>query len=588
LPRTFSFYFGEDRAILARTVRAVASEHQRRAALASAVSRAFSNGVWPDVLSVACLALLCVVMIVTLGDYGLTYDEEPHIRYGERVLAFFASGFKATAGVERSSYGAAFDVAAALLRRVSPWDEYRTNHVLCAFVAQVGLLGTWRLGRLLAGPLGGLLSLLFLVLTPVYYGHQFNNPKDIPFAAGYVWGLYFIARLVGACAPASAEPPLATLGGHRFWLALAAALGLGMSVRVGGAILIGYLVLFLALVTLERWRVSRAPALASLRALAPLGVRALGAILGGWALVILSWPRAFTRPLDGPRTALETVSNYTAYDSPTLLRGRLISSQKVPWDYLPTYFAVQLPELTLLCFVGACAAVVVVSVQALRRRRPMPLMWLLLVTAVLVPPAYAIVRHSTLYNGLRHFLFIIPPLAVLAGGGMAVLARWAARRQPLAAAALAALMLLFTVDQAAASWRLHPHQHVFFNRWSGGLARAVDRYETEYYGSVYRELADRLVETVWQTRRDEYLNRTFVVAGCGSNLFFKRNLPQNFQYAAMRGVNHADYYATYARDGCLKRLRDRELVTSVTREGAHIAVARDMKHKIRRGAAAAR
>jgi hypothetical protein len=282
------------------------------------------------------------------------------------------------------------------------------------------------------------------------------------------------------------------------------------------------------------------------------------------------------------------VSKYTAYDSPTLLRGKVIPSQQVPWDYLPTYFAVQLPELTILCFLGACAAVAVWLVLALRRGRPLPSVWLLLVTAVLVPPAYAIVRHSTLYNGLRHFLFIIPPLCVLAGGGVAVLMRWAARHQPLAVAALAALMLAFTLDQAAASWRLHPHQHVFFNRTSGGLARAVDRYETEYYGSVYRELLDQLVASVWQTRRQEYLNRTFVVSGCGSNLFFKRNLPQNFQYTAMRGINGADYYATYARDGCLRRLRDRQLVTSVEREGATIGVARDMKRKAARGGTAAR
>lgn len=564
----------------------MASEHRPRRALASATSRWLLGDTWPDVLSVVCLALLAVVMIITLPDYGLTYDEEPHIRYGERVLDFYASGFRASAGVERSSYGAAFDVAAALLRRISPWDEFRTNHVLCAFVAQIGLLGTWRLGRLVAGPLGGLFSLSFLVLTPVYYGHQFNNPKDIPFAAGYVWGLYFIARLLLACAPGAGPQPLAALGGHRFWLALAAALGLGMSVRVGGAILIGYLILFLGLVALDRWRVSRATGQASLRPLAPIGWRALAAILGGWLLVILSWPRAFTRPLDGPRTALETVSKYTAYDSPTLLRGEVIPSQKVPWDYLPTYFAVQLPELTLLCFVGACAAVVALSVLALRRGRPVPWVWLLLLTSVLVPPAYAIVRHSTLYNGLRHFLFIIPPLAVLAGAGMAVLTRWTAHRKPLGAAALAGLMLLFTLDQAAASWRLHPHQHVYFNRWSGGLARAVDRYETEYYGSVYQELHERLAQTLWQTRRDEYLNRTFVVSGCGSNLFFKRNLPQNFQYAAMRGVNGADYYATYARDGCLRRLRDRALVASVTREGADIAIARDMKRKVRRAAPA--
>jgi 4-amino-4-deoxy-L-arabinose transferase-like glycosyltransferase len=472
------------------------------------------------------------------------------------------------------------------LRRVSPLDEFRTNHVLCAFVAQIGLLGTWRLGRLVAGPLAGLLSLLFLLLTPVYYGHQFNNPKDIPFAAGYVWGLYFIARLIEACAPASSADPSdisSRLGGWRFWPKLTLALALGMAVRVGGAILIGYLLLFVTLVTLDAWRSSRALALA----LRPIWLRVALAIAAGWALMIASWPRALASPLDGPRTALETVSKYAAYDSPTLLRGKLVPSQHVPWDYLPSYFAIQLPELTTACFLASCLAVAVFTGLALRRRTPIPWAWLLLVVSVTVPPAYAIVRHSTLYNGLRHFRFIIPPISVLAGVALTRLALWSARRHPAGCGLVLGIMGFFILDQVAVSWRLHPHQHVFFNRASGGLVQAVDRYETEYYGSVYQELLGRLAREVWSTRRAEYMNRTFIVAGCGSNLFFKRNLPPNFRYSAMRNVQSADYYATYARDGCLRRLRDRAVVAQVEREGALIAVARDMKRKARPAARAA-
>jgi hypothetical protein len=547
---------------------------------AGASRRGVESGAWSDALSVIVLAFVSCLMIATLADYGFTYDEDAHIRYGERVLDFYASGLRSSNGVSRSSYGAAFDLCAALLRRVSPWDEFRTNHVLCAFVAEIGLLGTWRLGRLVAGPLGGLLSLLFLLLTPVYYGHQFNNPKDIPFAAGYVWGLYFIARLLEACAsPFSADPGAISsrLGGWRFWPRLALALALGMAVRVGGAILIGYLLLFVALVTLDAWRSSRAFALA----LRPVWLRVALAIAAGWALMIASWPRALASPLDGPRKALETVSKYTAYDSPTLLRGKLVPSQHVPWDYLPSYFAIQLPELTTACFIASCLAAAVLTGLALRRREPIPWAWLLLVVSVMVPPAYAIVRHSTLYNGLRHFLFIIPPISVLAGAAVARLARWSALRHPAWGGLVLGVMGLFTLDQVAASWRLHPDQHVFFNRASGGLVQAVDRYETEYYGSVYQELLARLAQEVWSTRRAEYMNRTFVVSGCGSNLFFKRNLPLNFRYSAMRNVQGADYYATYARDGCLRRLRDRAIVTRVEREGAMIAVARDMKRKAR-------
>jgi hypothetical protein len=529
------------------------------------------------------MAALSCVFIATVGDYGLTYDEEPHIRYGERLLDFYLSGFRSSTGVSQSSYGAAFDLCAALLRRVSPWDEYRTNHVLCAFVAQLGLLGTWRLGRLVAGPLGGSFALLFLVLTPVYYGHQFNNPKDIPFAAGYIWGLYCIARLLAACGPGAAErepnPGVQALGGSGYWVALSAALGLGMSVRVGGALLIGYLVLFVALVTLDRWRVvSRASALA----LRPVWVRSLLAIAGAWLLLLVSWPRALLSPFRGPQTALETVSKFAAYDSPTLLGGKVIPSQDVPWDYLPTYFLMQLPELMTACFIAAGAGLVAVCVSALRQRRPLPWVWLLLLVSVTLPPAYAIVRHSTLYNGLRHFLFIIPPISVLAGASIVLLLRWSSRRHPAWAGAVLAIVALFALDQGTWLWRMHPHQHAFFNRASGGLPNAIERYETEYYGNVYPELLTELVAQVWKTRRDEYMNRTFVVAGCGSKLFFTRNLPQNFQFASARSAPAADYYATYARDGCLRRFRDRAIVARVDRGGATLAVARDMKRKAKK------
>jgi hypothetical protein len=422
------------------------------------------------------------------------------------------------------------------------------------------------------------------VLTPVYYGHQFNNPKDIPFAAGYVWGLYFIARLTLA-ASTRGRDAVASLGGRRFWLWLALSLALGMCVRVGGAILVGYLVLFVALVTLERWWLeSRAAAVA----LAPVWAGTLISIVGGWLLMLASWPRVLLDPVQGPQSALETVSKYKAYDSPTLLGGRSIPSQKVPWDYLPTYFAVQLPELTTLCFIAAVVLAAALSVWALARRRRQPWAWLLVGVAVLLPPAYAIVRGSTLYNGLRHFLFIIPPLAVLVGALLALVLRAAARRGRAALGVVLAVLGLFCADQTWALYRTHPHQHAFFNRASGGLAHAVDRYETEYYGSVYQDLHDKLVREVWKTRRDEYLNRTFVVAGCGSNLFFTRNLPLNFQYTAMRNANDADYYATYARDGCLRRFRDRKLVASVVRDGGTLGVARDMKRRAPRAEASAK
>lgn len=523
------------------------------------------------------MAVVAVVMVATFRDYGFTYDEEAHIRYGERVLAFYTEGFEARGSLRRSSYGAAFDLLAALVRRVSPWDEFVTNHWLCVFVAQLGLLGTWRLGRSVAGPLGGLSALVFLVLTPVYYGHQFNNPKDIPFAAGYVWALYCIARLLRA----GSEPgPLAL--GWRFWVSLAVALALGMSVRVGGAVLLGYLLGFAALSVLDTWRV-HGPAAARQRA--PVLARASGAALGGWLLMVAFWPRALASPISGPAAALETVTRYTAYDSPTLLDGRVIPSQKLPWDYLPTYFGLQLPELVMLGAALAAVWICWTTARALSARRTLRWELWLLIAAVCAPPAYAILRRSTLYNGLRHFLFIVPPLCVLAALALTACSEWLERRARYARVAPALLLAVFGVDQAYAAVRLHPHQHVYFNRIAGGVRAANERYETEYYGSVYPELLEQVLEHVWTERRDEYYSRTFRISGCGSKLFFARNLPLNFEYQSMRRAERADYYATYVRDGCLRRFRDRKRIGSVERDGAVLAVARDMKVKARKASA---
>jgi hypothetical protein len=90
-------------------------------------------------------------------------------------------------------------------------------------------------------------------------------------------------------------------------------------------------------------------------------------------------------------------------------------------------------------------------------------------------------------------------------------------------------------------------------------------------------LHSELIERVWAERRESYLNQTFLVAGCGSKLFFTRNLPLNFQYQAMRDAGSADFYATYVRDDCLRRFRDRLLLLRVARDGATLAVARDLK-----------
>ena len=119
--------------------------------------------------SIALLALAAALVLLTFGDYGVTWDEEVHVRYGNGVLDYIASGFTDRAAFQFHNlhyYGAAFDLLCVVGSRISPIELYDTRHLLNALVALVGGIGCWFLARELGGPRTALIAAVLLVLTP--------------------------------------------------------------------------------------------------------------------------------------------------------------------------------------------------------------------------------------------------------------------------------------------------------------------------------------------------------------------------------------------------------------------------------------
>jgi hypothetical protein len=101
-----------------------------------------------------------------------------------------------------------------------------------------------------------------------------------------------------------------------------------------------------------------------------------------------------------------------------LFRGEVVSSLALPWNYLPTWFSITLPEAI---FVGLLAGVFLVARSLLRREeldRSVAADLGSLLFAVLFPFSAVIGLNSVLYDAHRQFLFILPPLALLAAWGL--------------------------------------------------------------------------------------------------------------------------------------------------------------------------
>ncbi len=103
-----------------------------------------------------------------------------------------------------------------------------------------------------------------------------------------------------------------------------------------------------------------------------------------------------------------------------------------------------------------------------------------LLACVVFPIVYVVGTGATLYDAMRHLLFVIPPLAVLASAGWvrALEATSGGARLLVAAALVAGL-----VEPLGFQWRNHPNQVAYVQPLAGGPAAAFGRYDLDYWGN---------------------------------------------------------------------------------------------------------
>ncbi|HXN69209.1 MAG TPA: glycosyltransferase family 39 protein [Bradyrhizobium sp.] len=457
-----------------------------------------------DDLAVVVLGAVALIAGLTFRDYGLGWDDYTHAEYADLLLRMFGSGFKDTHALSFANlymYGGGFDMAAALLHKVIPLELFETRRLLGAIVGVIGLAVTWRLGRRIGGPLAGLAALLLLALCPTFYGHMFMNPKDAPFAVAMVILMLGLVRL----AEEYPQPSPRTV--------LIVGLGAGLSIgsRILGGLALVYALAGFVPLFVDEIR-SHGAREAGRRFLHVLYVLMPGLILG-YLVMGLIWPWSIMEA-DNPFQALTYFSHFFEKPWKEMFDGALVSVPDMPWSYLPTLFALQLPEVLLgLSIAGVIGAFVVLPRGDVTARRKTIL--LMLAFAATLPLLIAMVKRPALYNGIRHFIFVIPPMAALAGTAFAWGINWLGdtRRswQP-AAVTLFAFGLLLPLGEMI---RLHPYQYTHFNHIAGTVREADDRFMLDYWGLALKQASDGLREEIVERQETPPKGRKWKVAVCG-------------------------------------------------------------------------
>ncbi|MFZ4599255.1 MAG: hypothetical protein ACOYNN_11470 [Terrimicrobiaceae bacterium] len=400
-----------------------------------------------------------------------------------------------------------------------------------------------RIGGAAAGWFAG----LALLATPVFMGHGFINAKDLPFACTTAW---LLMATVGCVLP-----PAPLTWGRVVGLGLA--FGAVLAVRPGGWF-VGALTM---LPLLAHWSAFRRTP----RVLWALAGFALTTWMISWLVMIAAWPSAHRSPVFHPIQSMLLAGKFNEV-YPVLFKGASVPSNALPWDYYLTYFGLTLPPF----FVIASLIGSVICVLALRK---LETRWAsgAVLFVIWFPMLVFVVLRMNVYDGIRHFLFIIPALAVAAGIGAVTGVRHLPGSLRPAGALVAAL---FFASSLPSLIRLHPYQYCYFNVFAGERATIHERFETDYWVTSYREAAQ------WINGSDSD-PRVVLAANSFSIPAYEHFASKETQLLQVMGdyrrspwPDGADFYVATVRYGQFRNFESAPVVRKIERGGILLSVIR--------------
>ncbi len=530
-----------------------------------------------DLATALLLAFLTAIALWTFHDYAVSNDEGLQHHYGELILQYYRSGMtdrSVFAFRDLYLYGGLFDIVAVRLSEVFPgFDLYDIRHILCALIGIGGIAATAATARIIHGPRAGLIAAVALAVCGCWYGGMFNHTKDIPLATGMIGASYMLIRIMR-------ELPRPRLSNVLVFGLLA---GCALGIRVLALLLVFYAA-FAVLLAMPR------PQREQFRDTGAFILRSALHLIPGFALayliMIAAWPWSALALFNPVRGLLE-FGNFQ-YHIETLLDGKIYRMETVPRLYVPIYILIRVSLMTLG---GAASALLFAGVSALARRadlRSSHRREIALITfTVAFPLACQIIARGPAFTGLRHFLFVLPPLAVLAGIGIDAAARalGSSLTKSLGFAVFAAAGAWFTWN-ASVLLRLHPYEYLYYNRVVGGLEGANRLYATDYWVNIMPEAVYQLEEYLDRTERigSSATPRNYTVAVCGERVSFERERfaferrlkRTRLRWIQMQQWGQADFFITPTHLSCDKIL-DGKIVATISRLGVPIGYVKDRR-----------
>ncbi len=458
---------------------------------------------WKNIFIGLSVISLFVILILSQSA-GSSGDEYIHSDHAKDVYNYFTTLGQDTTAVNTSSglhrYGQSLDNE---IKFFNEWfnidDIYSSRHFFISFTGWILILFTGLIATLLYGWEAGTIALILTFFSPRILGHSFNNPKDLPFAAAYVFTIYFILKF------------LKNLPKVNYLSLVFIILGIGWatSLRIGGIILIPYLFLFFGVYYITSKQLyTKSGFIKAFK----ITLLLIAASVIAYFLGLILWPFALKDPINNPIESLKEMTNFEIGLN-QLFDGEIIMSKNLPWFYGIKYIFITSP---IIVFFGLIIFFITLAFR--KAKRLDYIFYFVLTFACIFPIAYTIYKHSNLYGGWRHLLWTYSPIVILAAGGFEFFLKKDNKYFKYGTFAIIAVLLFHPVKH---TFKNHPFEYIYYNQIVGGTKGAYGKYEMDYYYHSLRDGIDWFIE-------NELSNDSVIVTTNHIRIaeYYFRNYPQ--------------------------------------------------------------
>lgn len=433
--------------------------------------------------------LAALFFVITMGlalNSGINGDDSFQNDYSDQLVDWYLTMGQDTSAFYHPKgpiqyYGGVYEIPTGVVNRALGLEAndvayHKIRHFFNALFGILAMIFCGLFARRIGGWRAGIIALVLIFLSPRFLGHSLMNPKDIPFAAGYIMAIYFLAKLIEQLP----KPNNKTLYG------LAGGVAIAFGTRAGGLILLPYIVMFIGLAFLLRN--GFAALFKNIKLTGQYIAYGIVPIIAGLLIGILFWPYAMVDPFNHIPESLSGLTKY-AINIRMLFEGKMIFGKDVPSTYLFTWIFNTVPlyiHLGILLVIGLSWRLI---------KSFSPLLLFLALFAAIFPIAYVIFQNSTLYDGWRHLQFAYLPLVSLVAIGWEQLIQISEEKKtlteennitnkstPLSYVAIG-ILALTALEPTWFILNNKDYPYVYFNPIAGGVNEAFGEYETDYWGT---------------------------------------------------------------------------------------------------------